>query len=201
VAVGTIAVAVMSYRAVEAANNTADEAGKQARASEQQAVASEKQAAALLRPIIVDVPIFRGRVRSYKVARSWLPVVEPGPSNGPVMIRLPIRNVGPGPAFVDMGGVTFTADVTEAKGEPERGVVAAGETSYMQMTPPGGHDSFYGFRSRITGQGSLTASVSYTDVALTPYAIFFELEWDESVSGYRVMRMKVVAGTTPSQTS
>jgi hypothetical protein len=175
VAIGTISAAWAATRAVIAARI-------QAKASERQAAASEQEAAALLRPVLVDVPFDFARRPGPGPPPIWA-------SDDEVRIRLPVRNVGPGPAFVDPGSVEFTADATEAVGESESGVIAAGGEGFLSLHLTPGSDKFPGFRSGIAQHRPLQVYLTYTDVGTNRYDLTLHVEWADGVGTWRVIRL------------
>jgi hypothetical protein len=205
VAIGTIGAAGAATLAVFAARTQArastDQATasseqaaasrEQAQASQRQAEASERELIALVRPILVDVPIFNAAQDRFDIRDEGR--LRLGVSASGADIQIPIRNIGTGPAMIASEDVVFSVGGTEATGEPGQGAIAVGESGYLRLRLPQEDPAYPGFQSGISQRHPLKVEVEYSDVGVTRYGVILEVEWWQSptvpIQLWRVMRV------------
>jgi hypothetical protein len=149
---------------------------------------SQAAVRATVRPIIVDIPPgqFLTTVLKITVDRA---AVTADLADGVLLLDVPFRNIGPGPAFIETGGVRFGIDALPLPGEPFRGAVASGEFGSLRLVLKTGETGFDTLVEQITEHREFRAAVTYTDVGITEYETAFTLHWDTGLSSYTVLSM------------
>ena len=175
VGVGTIIFGVIAIRSsgtmakaageqAQASATLAVATGKQADASDRIAVSADMQNLAGVRPLLVEVP--KGLLGAAEIDQEGPGKILWGTaSGGTVVLTVPLRNIGPGPAFVDR--VTIgPAQHPIAEAEMTARAVAPGDTAFVVSLTPDGTSS-HGAMTQALDIGLVTVEVTYADVNST----------------------------------
>jgi hypothetical protein len=164
VGVGTV---IFGLFAIKSSATLAVAAGKQAAASDRIAVSADMQNLAGVRPLLVEVP--KGLLGAAEIDQEGPGKILWGKAaEGTIVLTVPLRNIGPGAAFVDRVTIgPMNSPIAEA--EMTSRAIAPGDVAFIVSLAQLGSDATRNYEPLIRAleDGVVTAEVTYADVNRT----------------------------------
>jgi hypothetical protein len=160
-AVGTI---IFGIRAIKSSDAMAASATKQAAASDAIAESARAQNLAGVRPLLVEVP--KGILRTGEIDHEGPgKIIWQHAAGGTIVLIVPLRNVGPGTAFVDQVRIG-SAEAHIDEPEITSRAIAPGNTASVVSVAPLSFDTAgsHGPLTQALFDGVVTVDVTYADV-------------------------------------